>query len=97
VEADQAKRRRELVAEAVTFTIAAYSRMRGRPQPDTTLAELRILLSEMSDVPIVDALQAYAEIRVDALEGQTAETIEQMKARILERSKWANPPPRRQT
>jgi hypothetical protein len=57
-EADQAKPRLD-IAEAVTFTIAAYSRMRGRPQPDTTLAVLRIVLSEMSDVPIVEALQGY--------------------------------------
>ncbi len=86
--ADQDKRRMELVAEAVTFTIAAYSRMRGRSQPDATLAELKALLGEMSDVPVIEALQEYAEVRVDALEGQSAETIEQMKARILERSKF---------
>ncbi len=86
---DQDKRRLELVAEAVTFTIAAYSRMRGRSQPDTTLAELRTLLGEMSDVPVIEALQEYAEVRVDALAGQSAETIEQMKARILERSRLA--------
>ena len=88
-EADQDKRRLELVAEAVTFTIEAYSRMRGRSQPDTTLAELKTLLGEMSDVPVIVALQKYAEVRVDSLEGQSAETIEQMKARILERSKLA--------
>ena len=88
-EADQDKRRLELVAEAVTFTIEAYSRMRGRSQPDTTLAELKTLLGEMSDVPVIVALQKYAEVRVDSLEGQSAETIEQMKARILERSRLA--------
>ena len=87
---DQDKRRLELVAEAVTFTIAAYSRMRGRPQPDTTLAELETLLGEMSGIPVIEALQEYAQVRVDALEGQSAETIEQMKAQwILERSKLA--------
>jgi len=79
----------ELVAEAVTFTIAAYSRMRGRSQPDTTLAELKSLLGEMSDIPVIEALREYAEVRVDALEGQSAETIEQMKARIFARSKLA--------
>jgi hypothetical protein len=89
-EADQDKRRLELVAEALTFTIEAYGRMRGRSQPDTTLAELKTLLGEMPDVPVIVALQKYAEVRVDSLEGQSAETIEQMKARILERSKLAN-------
>ena len=93
-EADQDKRRQELVAEALTFTIEAYSRMRGRSQPDTTLAELKTLLGEMSDVPVIVALQKYAEVRVDSLEGQSAETIEQMKARILERSKLPRPPRR---
>ena len=89
VEADRDRRRQELVAEALTFTIEAYSRMRGRSQPDTTLAELKTLLGEISDVPVIVALQKYAVVRVDALEGQSAETIEQMKARILERRKDA--------
>jgi hypothetical protein len=88
-EADQDKRRQELVAEALTFTIEAYGRMRGRPQPDTTLAELKTLLGEISEVPVIVALQEYAVVRVDALQGQSAETIEQMKARILERRKEA--------
>jgi hypothetical protein len=89
VEADRDRRRQELVAEALTFTIEAYSRMRGRSQPDTTLAELKTLLGEMSDMPVIVALQEYAVVRVEALEGQSAQTIEQMKARILARSKLA--------
>jgi hypothetical protein len=63
--------------------------MQGRSQPDTTLAELQTSVRRNVDLPVVQALQKYAEVRVDSLEGQTAETIEQIKARILERSKFA--------